>query len=152
MSRVAVVVFFSLLTPLSVANDMIPYPPSWDFPEVSIAAHEITPENMAGIAFKEDGLAYSVETLATLSVLTMSARELQKYADVVTHAFPDAVAMRGESLEDCRDFPAEALNETSFGNIAYISLNAIKEENRSWAAQCLYDLQATFVVSEAMPE
>ncbi|OAN13689.1 hypothetical protein A3K86_14035 [Photobacterium jeanii] len=122
------------------AQPNIPTPANWNFPDIADSARVIAPTNIAGIPFNEYGLAYSQDILANLDVLNLPATELQKYADVVTHAYPDATAERGMP-DDCSQLPFEDLNETSFANIAYISINAIKTNNRQSAANCLLYLQ-----------
>ena len=73
------------------AADKIPEPESWKFPDVVEYARKITPRNVEGKLFNTFGLVYSNDELKNLSLETMSPEELQKYADVVTHAYPDAV-------------------------------------------------------------
>lgn len=74
----------------SVQNS-IPEPSSWLFPDVIESARTISPRNVEGRIFNQFGLAYSLEELEALPVATMTPQELQKYADIVTHAYPDAV-------------------------------------------------------------
>lgn len=84
------------------------------------------------------GLAYAMAELDQLAVTTMSAEELQRYADVVTHAYPDAV-FRQAAL-DCDALPIDSLNNTSLANVAYVSLHAVLPESRAQAAACLQRL------------
>lgn len=119
----------------------LPAPRSWQFPSVIEAARTISPRNLEGRAFDENGLAHPMEQLESLPVANMPPSELQKYADIVTHAFPDAAFLRTVSLEGCRDIPAEELNTTALANAAYISLQARIPSNRAEAASCLKELQ-----------
>jgi hypothetical protein len=70
---------------------------------------------------------------------TMSAEELQKYADVVTHAYPDAVFR--QIANDCANTDVERLNSTAVAGLAYVSLHALEPANRRGAAECLADIQ-----------
>jgi len=145
MKKVALVGGLCLFAQVVTAQSTIPVPSSWDFPNLVKSALEIAPNNMAGVPFNDGGIAYSVKELEVLPVLTMSAEALQKYADVVTHAYPDAVSQRGNELEDCSTLPIESLNQTSFANLAYISLNALDENSRGKASDCLKYLQTHLV-------
>ena len=69
----------------------------------------------------------------------MSAEELQKYADIVTHAFPDAVAR--DLPDSCNDITVEKLNETAVAGLAYISKNALNVDTRNRANDCLKYVQ-----------
>jgi hypothetical protein len=125
--------------PRASAEESIPNPESWSFPEVVDSARKLSPTNVEGHPFNRFGLVYSSEHLATLHLSSMPAIELQKYADVVTHAYPDAV-VRGHPAS-CEGISVGDLNETAVAGIAYVSLHAINEKTRRWAAQCLSVLQ-----------
>lgn len=118
----------------------LPVPKSWQFPQVIDLARTITPRNRAGRPFDRDGLAYSLEQLNALPVLTLSPAELQNYADIVTHAFPDAAFIRTTSLMSCGTIPADQLNTTAIANLAFVSLQAKCPANRAEAAICLQEL------------
>ena len=130
----------ALLTSLGVgANDSIPYPDTWKFPGVIESARKISPRNIEGQPFGPTGLAYPLKTLENLNFAGMTAAELQKYADIVTHAYPDAVS---ENLPaSCEEIPASAINTTSISNVAYVSLNAVNKETREKSAECFLAIQ-----------
>lgn len=119
----------------------LPAPRSWQFPAVIESARKLSPRNLEGRAFDQSGLAYPLELLDSLPVASLTASELQKYADIVTHAFPDAAFLRQFSVKGCGDFSADELNTTAFANVAYISLQAKIPANRAEAASCLKQLQ-----------
>ncbi|GLQ71690.1 hypothetical protein [Vibrio penaeicida] len=123
-------------------NAGYPEPPSWDFPYVTEAAYEISPHNLEGRPFNSDGLAYTHEELEALPVKNMTSEQLQNYADVVTHAFPDATYQ--SVPESCEDISAESLNETSLANVAYISIQAVEKATRDSARSCLATLQKMY--------
>lgn len=127
----------------SVQNS-IPEPSSWLFPDVIESARAISPRNVEGRIFNQFGLAYSLEELEALPVATMTPQELQKYADVVTHAYPDAVFRQrlfASPISSCKEIPIDKMNTTSIANAAYISLHAIVPATRERAANCLRELQ-----------
>lgn len=124
-----------------IAGVNLPSPRSWQFPEVIEYARAISPRNLEGRAFNESGLAYPVEQLESLPVASMSPYELQKYADIVTHAFPDAAFVRALPLQSCREFSGDTLNTTALANVAYVSLQARIPSNREEASRCLKELQ-----------
>ena len=72
----------------------------------------------------------------------LSAEQLQKYADIVTHAYPDAVAKQLPS--NCSNIQIENINATNFTNIAYVSLHAQNKKTRQGAKECLANLQSRF--------
>jgi hypothetical protein len=74
-------------------------------------------------------------------VASLTASELQKYADIVTHAYPDAAFLRTVSVKGCSVISADELNPTALANVAYISLQAKIPTNRAEAASCLKQLQ-----------
>jgi len=84
-------------------------------------------------------MAYSSAELKRLRMPEMSAEKLQFYADIVTHAYPDAVFQ--QMPKSCNDIRLDDLNETAIANIAYISINAVEEETRKQAAACLLEVQ-----------
>jgi hypothetical protein len=70
----------------------------------------------------------------------MSAQELQKYADIVTHAYPDAVSRQIPA--SCKEIPIEGMNPTAVAGVAYVSLHAIEPATRGRATTCLGEIQA----------
>ena len=122
------------------ADGAIPLPESWSFPQVVESARKISPKNIEGRLFNQFGLAYSTEELAKLDLKYMTANELQKYADIVTHAYPDAVA--NQLPNSCDGIPVGELNETAVAGIAYVSINATMDINRSKAKACLASIQS----------
>jgi len=118
----------------------MPEPATWEFPAVIESARTIAPRNVDGRTFDRFGLAYPIDTLDDLPVGTMTAEELQKYADIVTHAYPDAVFHR--SPVPCSEFPVENMNTVSFANMAYVSLHAVDVTTRERARVCLEHLQS----------
>jgi len=125
--------------PVSVTQAQVPEPPTWSFPDVIEAARAIAPQNVDGRTFDQHGLAYSPETLDALPVATMSALELQKYADVVTHAYPDAVFRQVPA--SCQGPALDQANATAIAGIAYVSLHAIDPATRKRATTCLDEVQ-----------
>lgn len=126
--------------PIKVASGgVIPQPTSWSFPDVVESARKVATRNVEGREFNEFGLAYSTEELDAVPMATMSPEELQKYADIVTHAYPDAVFR--EIGNECEQTPVEQLNSTAVAGIAYVSLHAIESGTRAGAAQCLSSIQ-----------
>lgn len=76
----------------------------------------------------------------------MDAQELQKYADIVTHAYPDAVARQiPDSLDS---IPLESMNETTVAGLAYISINAKEPQTREKAKRNLLEIQARLRIFE----
>ncbi|TLM64573.1 MAG: hypothetical protein FDZ69_11600 [Deltaproteobacteria bacterium] len=141
--KISVAVIFALLfvgyNSIPSSADSIPEPTTWEFPGVIESARALSPRNIEGREFNRFGLAYSTRELDSLPVATMSAQDLQKYADIVTHAYPDAVFRQvGDS---CKELPVESLNETTIAGIAYISFHAIEPITRQKAAKCLADIQ-----------
>jgi hypothetical protein len=104
------------------------------------SARAISPRNIEGKNFNESGLVYSTETLESLPIASMQPDELQKYADIVTHAYPDAVFKQVPG--SCKEFSLEETNETFVAGLAYISLHAIDPATREKAAACLKEVQA----------
>ena len=82
-----------------------------------------------------------MKQLEALQVDSMAASELQNYADIVTHAFPDAVFLRSISAKDCDDYDVGEMTAPPLANIAYVSLQAKIPGNRDEAARCLIQLQ-----------
>lgn len=124
-------------------EETIPMPKTWAFPQVIESARAISPNNVEGKPFNRFGLVYTPEELAKLTLSSMSAEELQKYADIVNHAYPDAVA-RGIPFS-CNDLSVEKLNETAVAGLAYVSLHALNEKTRVKAANCLVVVQNKLV-------
>jgi hypothetical protein len=122
-----------------VVEDAIPFPETWSFPQVIESARKISPKNIEDHQFNQFGIVYSTEDLSKLDLASMSANELQKYADIVTHAYPDAVAK--QLPDSCYDLPINRLNETAIAGIAYVSINATNESNRNNAKSCLAIIQ-----------
>ena len=125
----------------AMAGVTLPAPRSWQFPAVIESARTLSPRNLEGRAFDQSGLVYPLEQLDSLPVASLTASELQKYADIVTHAFPDAAFLRQVSVKGCGDFSADELNSTALANLAYISLQAKYPPNRAEAASCLKEFQ-----------
>jgi len=123
----------------SFAADEIPEPESWKFPEIVEYARKISPRNVEGKLFNTFGLVYSSDELKMLSLDTMPPEELQKYADIVTHAYPDAVYRQFPA--SCEEITVKQLNETAIAGVAYVSLNAIDPDTREKAAACLKVIQ-----------
>ncbi len=117
----------------------VPEPSSWQFPSVIESARKLTPQNLEGKPFNKFGLAYSTEELNQLDIASLPATSLQNYADIVTHAYPDAVGRQLPS--DCSIISTKDLNETSIAGMAYISINAINESTRKKASACLVNIQ-----------
>lgn len=118
----------------------IPEPPSWSFPAIVEAARARAPRNVDGRPFGKLGLAYLPDEIDRLQVSKMSVAELQRYADVVTHAYPDAAF--GRVSIDCESVPLDVVNNTAIANIAYVSLHAVVPETRARAAACIERLLA----------
>lgn len=129
----------STAVPVVDTQQEIPEPASWSFPDVVESAREISPHNVEGKPFNEFGLVYPQSEVETLSLATLSAEELQKYADIVTYAYPDAVFQ--QILVSCEEIPLDQINETTIANIAYVSLQAIDSGTREEAAICLSEIQ-----------
>src|SRR5512133_2171277 len=117
----------------------IPEPSSWSFPDVVESARKLAPRNVEGKEFDQFGVAYSLAELDSVPMATMPAGELQKYADIVTHAYPDAVFR--QIAMDCKSTPVEGLNSTAVAGVAYVSLHAQDPETRRAADQCLSEIQ-----------
>lgn len=120
-------------------SESIPEPESWAFPEVIESARKIAPKNIEGKVFDRFGLAYPLEEYKSLDLASLSVDELQKYADVVAYAYPDAVSMR--SPEDCSGIPLNKVNAASVGAMAYISNHAIRKLSREKSLKCLLVIQ-----------
>lgn len=133
------ILFFICSGKKAFTADKIPEPATWDFPDIIESARKITPRNVEGRLFNQFGLVYSLEELKSLTVETMSPEDLQKYADIVTHAYPDAVFRQLPA--SCKEISLKQMNETSIANIAYVSLNAIDIGIREKAANCLREIQ-----------
>lgn len=125
--------------PATLASGKLPEPSSWSFPDVVESARAITPRNVEGRVFNQFGLAYSTQELDALPVATMSADELQKYADIVTHAYPDAVFRQIPA--SCNDVSLDGMNTTAVAGIAFISIHAVELPTRQKATTCLGELQ-----------
>ncbi len=124
---------------LLFAETIGPEPRSWSFPAIVEHAREINQTNIEGKPFNRYGLAYSSEELDSITLSELDPKELQNYADIVTHAFPDAVAKRLPT--DCSSIAVEELNQTAVAGIAYISINAIGEQTKRDAENCLKIVQ-----------
>lgn len=116
-------------------TEPIPEPGSWSFPAVIESARKIAPQNIEGRNFDERGLAYPVAELDALKPSSVPPEELQKYADIVTYAYPDAV-WRQVPLS-CDVLPVEQLNTITIAGMAYVSLHAVRLETRNRVAACL---------------
>ncbi len=133
------ILFFICSIEEAFTADKIPEPATWAFPDVIEGARKIAPRNVEGRIFNKLGLAYSSNELKKLPIATMSSEDLQKYADIVTHAYPDAVFR--QFPVSCKDIPIDQINETSIANIAYVALNAIDMSTRKRAETCLKEIQ-----------
>ncbi|WP_415776386.1 hypothetical protein ACMYQ1_10530 [Shewanella oncorhynchi] len=142
MRNMTAFVLLTSITDCALADDLIIEPDSWSFPEVIEYARKISPNNIEGKPFNHFGLVYLSQELATLQLSALSALELQKYADIVTHAYPDAVAK--QLPEQCDSWPLEYFNETSVAGIAYISLHATNSSTRDRTTKCLAAIQNNF--------
>ena len=125
--------------PTSSSQRLITEPASWSFPDVIESARLIAPRNVEGRPFDRRGLVYAPEELDALPVATMSAQELQKYADIVTHAYPDAVFRQIPA--SCKEPSLDQINASAVAGIAYVSLHAIDPAARERAARCLAEVQ-----------
>jgi hypothetical protein len=129
----------AVVSTLAISEVEILQPESWSFPEVVESARKICPKNLEGITFNEFGLAYTSEQVSKLDFSRMRPEKLQNYADIVTHAYPDAV---GAQLScNCSSIPIESLNETAIAGIAHVSINAKNEKVRTCAKACLIIIQ-----------
>ncbi|QFT53077.1 hypothetical protein [Microbulbifer sp. THAF38] len=145
MNRHAKIVVMSLLFSMTEgvhAKKIILEPESWSFPEVVEHARKINTNNIEGKPFNRFGLVYTSEEVSSLKLSALSAQDLQKYADIVTHAYPDAVAKHLPS--QCGALPLDKINETAVAGIAYVSINAIQKNTRNKAIKCLAELQSRF--------
>lgn len=120
-------------------SPVIPEPSSWSFPDVVASARVNAPTNHEGRKFDKHGLAYTLRELDAVPIATMSAQELQKYADIVTNAYPDAVFRQAGA--DYKNLATERINTTAVANVAYVSLHAVDSDMRKLAAGCLEELQ-----------
>lgn len=123
----------------SASKTNILEPDSWSFPGIVESARKIAPRNIEGRDFGSSGMAYSMAEIKSLPIATLPPQELQKYADIVTHAYPDAVFRQLGGA--CNDMPTEEFNITSVAGIAYVSLHAVDLDTRQSAALCLSGLQ-----------
>jgi hypothetical protein len=123
----------------SASTTAIPEPSSWSFPDVVDSARKLAPRNVEGREFGQFGIAYPLAELESVPMATMPAEELRKYADIVTHAYPDAVFR--QVADDCKSTPVEGLNSTAVAGLAYVSLHAQNPDNRRGAAECLAEIQ-----------
>ena len=137
---IAKVILLMLVCTNTQAEESIPSPESWSFPQVIESARKITPKNVEGRPFNQFGLVYSSADLSRLDFSKMTAEKLQIYADIVTHAYPDAVAQQLPS--SCDSVEVKELNETAIAGIAYISIHASKIETRNRAKACLSIIQS----------
>ncbi len=133
------VLFVIFYSGRAFAADEIPEPESWKFPDIVESARKISPHNVEGRLFNKFGLVYSSDELKKLALDAMHPEELQKYADIVTHAYPDAVYRQFPA--SCEEIPVKQLNETAIAGVAYVSLNAIAVDTRDKAAVCLKVIQ-----------
>ena len=121
------------------AEETVASPESWSFPQVIESARKISPKNVEGHPFNQFGLVYSPKELSKLDFSKMKAEKMQNYADIVTHAYPDAISKQLPS--SCEAIPIEQLNETAIAGIAYISIHASKAATRNKAKTCLSTIQ-----------
>jgi hypothetical protein len=135
----AAILFYICSSEEAFTADKIPEPATWAFPDIIESARKRTPRNVEGRLFNQFGLVYSLEELEKLPIETMAPKDLQKYADIVTHAYPDAVFRQFPA--SCKEISLKQLNETTIAGIAYVSLNAIDPGTRERAANCLREIQ-----------
>ena len=140
--RTVTFVFLVSVTTPCLAEESVLEPESWSFPEVVEHARKISPNNTEGKSFNQFGLVYSPEEMASLKLSSLPAEELQKYADIVTHAYPDAVAK--QTPEQCDNLQVKKLNETAVAGVAYVSINAMSPRARKLASECLEAIQRNF--------
>ena len=133
-------VLFILIASCATAKDIYPEPKSWKFPDIVEEARKSSPNNIEGKPFNQFGLVYSKEQLSKVNFATASSIELQKYADIVTHAYTDALAK--QLPKTCDNIPVNRLNETSIANFAYIANNALLSSTREQAKSCLSIIQS----------
>ncbi|MCY4329583.1 MAG: hypothetical protein OXC48_05835 [Endozoicomonadaceae bacterium] len=148
LTRKTILVFTILISisKISSAKGYLLEPESWSFPAVIEYAREISPKNIEDKIFGAFGLIYSSEELAALKVYDLSANELQKYADIVVHAYPDAA---GKQLPDkCEDLPISQMNKTCIANVAYVSIHATNPDIRKHAAECFAFIHNSLQESE----
>jgi hypothetical protein len=140
VSLVSIAVLFVIFySGRAFAADGIPEPESWKFPDIVESARKISPRNVEGKLFNTFGLVYSSDELKKLPLDTMPPEELQKYADIVTHAYPDAVYR--QFPVSCEELPVKKLNETSVAGVAYVSIHANDPDTRKKATVCLKVIQ-----------
>lgn len=122
----------------AIAEDLTLEPESWSYPAVIEHARKISPNNVEGKPFNEFGLVYPIDELESIRVSELDAQELQKYADIVTHAYPDAVAKQmPESLDR---ITLQKINNTAIAGLAYISIHAKGAEAREHAKRLLSEI------------
>lgn len=121
------------------AAPKIPEPDTWKFPDIMEDARKVSSLSIEGKPFNRYGLPYSLEELKQLDVRNMEAAELQKYADVITHAYPDALGR--QIARECGDTDIDELSNQSIVGVAYVSLNAIDAGIREQATACLSRIQ-----------
>lgn len=144
--RTTLLAILLLLPALVLAQEIIPEPESWSFPAVIEHARKVCPNNIEGKPFNEFGLVYSPEELKSIRLSELDALELQKYADIVTHAYPDAVARQiPDSLDN---IPLQSINETTVAGLAYISIHAEDSHTREKAKRNLSEIQARLRIAE----
>lgn len=125
----------------------IPKPASWALPDVIKSARALSPRNVEGREFNQTGLAYSFPELNAVSTAELPAQEIQKYADIVTHAYPDAVSQ--QIVDSCSQFPVKSLNTVAIAGVAYVSLHAISPTTRQKASECFVYIQTSLKKSHA---
>ena len=128
------------------AKEGILEPECWNSPDVIESARKVSPKNIEGKTFDAYGCAYSSEELAALKVYDLPIDELQKYADIVVHAYPDAV---GRQLPNkYEDLPISQMNKTCIANVAYVSIHATNPDIRKHAAECFAFIHNSLQESE----
>ncbi|MEC8080975.1 MAG: hypothetical protein VX148_05780 [Pseudomonadota bacterium] len=134
--------FIGACSNLDSANQVknnIPQPESWSFPQVIYSALKIAPTNIEGRPFNKFGLAYPLSKYSSLDLASLPLDELQKYADVVTYAYPDAISRRFS--EDCSGVPLSKVNAVSLGGMAYVSNHAVQKSAREKSLKCFTVIQ-----------
>lgn len=112
-------------------------PSTWEFPYILDEAFSIVDRwNIADRFDRKSGMSIACKTANNPDLKKMPWNELQYFADVITHAFPDAVLL--SMIKTWGENPyLTNLNITAVGNLAFISNNARSPYNRNSAKRFL---------------
>lgn len=112
-------------------------PSTWEFPHIINEAFQLVDHWGIGDRFdRKSGMSNACKTANNPDFKKMPWNELQYFADVITHAFPDAVLL--SMIEAWGENPHMTnLNKTAVGNLAFISNNARVPDNRKSAKRFL---------------